>query len=81
MRYTSIQYTVPDWRGLRYVKDESIGLDCDSTSSISQDILKSDNLLHKQGFVKTQSSYTVTTVNESEEASSNSLELPLCIIG
>ena len=24
---------------------------------------------------------TVTTVNESEEAGSNSLELPLCIIG
>ena len=46
-----------------------------------QDIIKSDNLLNKQGFVKTQWLYTVTTVNESGEASSNSLELPLCIIG
>ena len=30
------------------------GLNCDSTSSICQDVLKSDNLLYKQGFVASQ---------------------------
>ena len=52
-------HTVPNWKALRYGKDESRGISCGSTSSICQDILKSDNLLHKQGFVKTQSLHTV----------------------
>ena len=46
-------------KGLRYVKDESRGLNCDSTSGICQDVLKSDNLLHKWSFVDSQ---FVTTV-------------------
>ena len=35
------------------------GLSCGSTSSICQGVLKSENLLHKRGFVKTQSLRTV----------------------
>ena len=34
-----------------YGKDESRGLSCGCTSSIFQDVMKSDNLLHKRGFV------------------------------
>ena len=44
-------HTVPHWEALRHGKDGSRGLSCDRTSSICQDILKSDNLLHKPGFV------------------------------
>ena len=43
--------TVPHLKGLRYGKDESRGLSCGCTSSICQDVMKSDNLLHKWGFV------------------------------
>ena len=35
----------------RHGKYETKGLSCSITSSICQDVLKSDNLLHKQGFV------------------------------
>ena len=52
-------HTVPHWKALRYGKDESRELSCGSTSSICQGILKSHNLLHKQGFVETQSIRTV----------------------
>ena len=51
--------TVPHWKALRNGKDGSRELSCGSTSSICQGILKSHNLLHKQGFVKTQSLHTV----------------------
>ena len=44
-------HIVPHLKALRYGKDETRGLSCGSTSRIWQDILKSDNLLHKQGFV------------------------------
>ena len=44
-------HTVPHWKALRYGKDESKRLSYDSTPSICPDVLKSDNLLHKQGFV------------------------------
>ena len=54
-------HTVPHWKALRYGKDGSREISCGSTSSICQDILKSDNLLHKRGFVKTQSLRTVST--------------------
>ena len=48
-------YTAPHWKALRYGKDGSSELSFGSTSSVCQGILKSDNLLLKQGFVKTQS--------------------------
>ena len=47
-------HTVPYLKGLRYGKDESKGLNCGCTSVICQDVMKSDNLLHKQGFVDSQ---------------------------
>ena len=43
--------TVPNLKDLRYGKDESRGLSWSCTSSIFQDVMKSDNFLHKQGFV------------------------------
>ena len=52
-------HTVPHWKALRYSKYESRGLSCDSTSSICQVVLKSDNLLHKQSYVKAQSLRTI----------------------
>ena len=51
---------MPHWKALRYGKDGSRGLSCCSTFSICQGVLKSENLLHKRGFVKTQSLRTVT---------------------
>ena len=51
--------TVPHWKALRYGNHGSRGLSCSSTSRLCQYILKSDNLLHKEGFVKTQSLQTV----------------------
>ena len=53
-------HTVPHWKALRYGKDGSKGLSCGSTSSICEDFLKSDNLLHKQGLVDSQLKTTVT---------------------
>ena len=44
---------MPHWKGLVYGKDESRGLNCDSPSSIY--VVKSDSLLHKWGFVDSQS--------------------------
>ena len=44
--------TVPHWKALRYGKDDWRGHCCCSTLNIHQDILKSDNLLHKRGFVE-----------------------------
>ena len=45
-------------KGLKYGKDKSRGLSCGCTFSICQDIMKSDNLLHKQGFVDSLSQTT-----------------------
>ena len=42
------------FEALRYGKDESRGQSCGSPLNIHQDILKSGNLLHKQGFVDSQ---------------------------
>ena len=47
-------HKVPHLNALRYGKFESRELGCGSTSSICQDALKSDNLLHKWGFVDSQ---------------------------
>ena len=52
--------TVPHLKALRYGIYETRGLNSGSTSSICQDMLKSDNLLRKWGFVESQS---VTTVH------------------
>ena len=38
---------MPHWKGLVYGKDESRGLNCNCTSSICQNVLKSVNLQHK----------------------------------
>ena len=46
----SYSHTVTHCEGLRYGKDESRELSCGCTSSICQDVMKSDNLLHTQGF-------------------------------
>ena len=52
--------TVPQWKALRFGNYEIKWLSCCSPLSISQDALKSGNLLHKQGFVD---SLMHTTVN------------------
>ena len=52
-------HTLPHLKALRYGKDGSRELSSGSTFSIYQGILKSDNLLHKRVFVKTQSLHTV----------------------
>ena len=52
-------HAVPHWKALRYGKDKSRRLSCGSTLNIHQDILKSGNLLHKWGFVDSQSSSIV----------------------
>ena len=43
-------HTVPHLKFIIHGKYETRGLSCGSTSSICQEILKSDNLLHKRGF-------------------------------
>ena len=45
------RHTVPHLKALKYGKYEVKGLRCDSTFSICKSVLKSDNLLHKWGFV------------------------------
>ena len=40
---------MPQWKALRYGKDDSREQSCGSTFIIHQDILKSENLLHKRG--------------------------------
>ena len=56
------------WKDLRYGKDESRGLNSDSSSSICQNVFKIDNLLHKLGFVDSQ---LVTTVDFKAEGNLN----------
>ena len=60
MPFAVQDHTAPPWKALRYGKHQTRGLCCCSSSSICQDVLKIDNLLHKQGFVD---SLTHTTVN------------------
>ena len=50
---------MPHWRALRYVKDEKRRHGFGSTSAICQDVLKTDNLLHKRGHVDSQMVSTV----------------------
>ena len=42
------------WKACRWDEYEPRGLSCGSAFNIFQDILKSDNLLDKQGFVDSQ---------------------------
>ena len=51
--------TVPHLKALRYGIFERRGLSCGSTSSNSQGVIKSDNLLHKQDFVDSEMKTTV----------------------
>ena len=44
-------HTVPHLKALKYDKEGSRQLCCGCTFSTYQDVLKNDNLLHKQGFV------------------------------
>ena len=52
-------HTAPDWKALRYGKGDSRGQSCGSTLNTHQDVLKSGNLLHKQGFFDSQFGTTV----------------------
>ena len=52
-------HSVPHLKALNFGIYKSRGLSCDRTSGIFQGILRSNNLLHKQGFVKTQLLHTV----------------------
>jgi len=42
-------YTVTYWKAFRYSKYNLKDLWCGSTLNICQDVLKSDNVLHKKG--------------------------------
>ena len=50
-----------DWRRLLSLRKR--GLNCGSTLNICQDVLKSDNLLHKWGLVDSQSSSSVSVLD------------------
>ena len=50
-------------KALRYGKDDSRGQTCGSTLNIHQDVLKSGNLQHKQGFVDSQFGTTVVCLH------------------
>ena len=59
-------HSVPQWKALRCGKYEPRGLSCGSTFNICQDVLKSANLIHKQGFVNSQMQTIANTIkNES----------------
>ena len=66
---------MPHWKGLRYGEDESRGLSCGCTSSICQNVLKSDSLLHKWGFVDSQSVTTAPHQQNSIVFSENQVHL------
>ena len=59
---TSTSQTVHHWTALRHGKYESKGFICGGTYSIGQDVLKSGNLLHKWGFVDSQSVIPVVQI-------------------
>ena len=52
-------HTAPHFKAIRRGKNEVIGLSCGNTSSIFQDIMKSECLLHKWGLVDSQFGTTV----------------------
>ena len=62
--------TIPHLKDLRYGKYEKRGLSFGSTSSICQGILKSDNLLHKQGFVDSHRNMIKMTLSWFQERNS-----------
>ena len=55
--------TLPHWKALRCGKYETRGLSCGSTSNICQDVLKSNNSLHKTGIVNSRSQITVFVIS------------------
>ena len=63
-------HKVPHLKGLKDGKDESSELCCGYTSSICQDVMKCDNLLHKKGFFDSLLQTTLTGL--SKHVSSNS---------
>ena len=54
-------HTVPHWKALIHGKDYSRGQSCGSTLNIYQEFLKSENLLHKWGFVDSEFGTNVYT--------------------
>ena len=52
-------HTVPHLKALRYGIYEGKGLSCGRTLRISQNVMKSDNLQHKRGFVDSPLQTTV----------------------
>ena len=50
---------IPYWKIPIYGKDDSRGQNCGNALNIHQDVLKSGNLLQKQGFVDPQFGTTV----------------------
>ena len=69
---------MPHLKGLRYTKDGTRTLGYGCTSSIFQDVMKSDNLLHKQGFVDSFSQTTVTLLDKKFEPYNN--EIPELLV-
>ena len=69
---------MPCLKGLSYGKDESRDLSCGYRFSISKDVMKSDNLLHIQGFVDSLSQTTVTQLGTPFEPCNN--EIPKILL-
>ena len=57
-------HTVPHLKALRYCKYKTRVLSCISTFRVCQEAFKSDNLLHKWGFVFSQMKTTVLNQHE-----------------
>ena len=55
-------HIVPHWKALRYGENCQRGLSLGSALNIHQDVLKSENLPHKHGFVDSQLGTTVIWV-------------------
>ena len=68
-----MDHTLRNWRALRYGKDDSRGLSCGSTLNVPQVVLKSGNLLRKQGFADSQFGTTVSRPAEEERVRKHTL--------
>ena len=60
-------HTVAHLKALTYGKYETRGLSCGSTLSIFKDVLKSGNLLHKRGFVDSQTVTTISNIRQPQK--------------
>jgi len=65
-------HSVPQRKPLRCGKFEARGLSCGSFFNIGQDILKSANSIHKQGFVNSQ---VQTIANRKKDSSMTNVSL------